>query len=100
MKYELKELEDGSHALTRYGETVRPATNSEIEFWSTLREVEMQRDVAVTHIAEWCAAIDKNGSDWDSWDDYYKDACYRKSELLEIRRILDEAIEKAKKESI
>lgn len=58
--------------------------------------VERQRDVAIQHIAEWCVAIDANGSDWDAWDEYYKDASCRDEALPEIRALLDAAIIKAK----
>ena len=60
---------------------------------------EAQRDAAIKHIAEWCVAIDVNGGGWDDWDEYYKDAMYsdRKS-LPEIRSMLIEAIESARKQ--
>jgi hypothetical protein len=53
-----------------------------------------QRDVAVAHIAAWCVAIEQNGTGWDDWDEFYKDAVYRESSLPEIRRLLTQAIEK------
>jgi len=64
-----------------------------------IKEAEDQRDAAIRHIAEWCVAIEVNGSGWDDWDEYYKDAMYsdRKS-LLEIRCLLVEAIEAARKQ--
>ena len=54
---------------------------------------EEQRDAAIRHIADWCVAIDVNGSGWDDWDEYYKEAMYsdRKS-LPEIRGLLMDAI--------
>lgn len=60
---------------------------------------EAQRDAAIKHIAEWCVAIEVNGSGWDDWDGYYKDAMYsdRKS-LPEIRDLLVEAIEMERKQ--
>jgi hypothetical protein len=64
-----------------------------------IKEAEAQRDSAIKHIAEWCVAIEVNGSGWDDWDEYYKDAMYsdRKS-LPEIRGLLVEAIEAARKQ--
>lgn len=58
----------------------------------------LQRDVAITHLARWCVAIEKNGSGWDDWDEFYKDAAWRKNALPAIRELLDKAIEKAKTE--
>lgn len=56
-----------------------------------------QRDAAIQHIAEWCVAIDVNGTGWDDWDEYYKDAMYRESALPDIRALLVDAIEAARK---
>ena len=58
---------------------------------------EAQRDAAIKHIADWCVAIDVNGSGWDDWDEYYKDAMHsdRKS-LTEIRGLLMDAIVNAR----
>ena len=64
----------------------------------TIEELTMQRDVAIKHIAEWCVAIDVNGSGWDDWDEYYKDAMDRDSGLPEIRGLLVDAIEAARKQ--
>ena len=59
---------------------------------------EAQRDTAIRHIADWCVANDVNGSGWDDWDEYYKEAMYsdRKS-LPEIRGLLMDAIVAARK---
>lgn len=76
-------------------------TNNECErcrlIAERLDELERQRDEAVRHIAEWCVAIDVNGSGWDDWDDYYKDAMYREKALPEIRGLLVKEIEVARK---
>ena len=48
-----------------------------------------QRDMAILMLAEWAAAIDRNGSGWDDWDKYYKDAAFRPGPL---RQRLDKAI--------
>ena len=63
-----------------------------------LEEATKQRDVAIKHIADWCIAIDVNGGGWDDWDDYYKDAFYREQELPEIRELLVDAFESARKQ--
>jgi hypothetical protein len=54
-----------------------------------LATVEAQRDTAVGMLAEWCVAVDVNGSGWDDWDEHYKDAMYRPNPL---RAELDAAI--------
>jgi hypothetical protein len=61
----------------------------------TFEEVVKQRDYAIKMLADWCVAIDVNGGGWDDWDDYYKDARYRKTEIPELRELLDDAIDKA-----
>lgn len=48
-----------------------------------------QRDEAVAMLADWCAAVQRNGTGWDDWDEYYKDASFRP---CGIRDLLDEAI--------
>ena len=48
-----------------------------------------QRDCALQMLADWCVAIDKNGTGWDDWDEYYKDAAYREGPL---RSLLDAEI--------
>lgn len=45
-------------------------------------------------LAEWCVAIELNGSQWDDWDEFYKDAAFRDSPL---RNDLDDAINEARK---
>ena len=47
------------------------------------------RDMAIRMLAEWCAAIDRNGAYWDSWNEYYRNAAFRHGAL---RRRLDKAI--------
>jgi hypothetical protein len=61
----------------------------------TFDEVVRQRDHLLKMLADWCVAIDVNGGGWDDWDEYYKNARYRKIEVLELRELLDEAIEKS-----
>ena len=51
-------------------------------------------EIALQMLAEWVVSIDKNGTGWDDWDEYYKDAAYRDSP---IRKDLDEAIYEARK---
>ena len=60
-------------------------------------DLKKQRDVAIRHLAEWCAAIKKNGGDWDEWDQYYKDARFNEHALSEIRVLLDRAIEQSER---
>ncbi len=55
-----------------------------------------QRDIAIWMLAEWCAAIDRNGASWDDWDEYYKDAAFRPGPL---RQRLDKAIAEVKEQN-
>ncbi len=60
---------------------------------ATIEALTIQRDVAINHIADWCVAIDVNGSGWDDWDEYYKEAMYSdRQSLAEIRGVLMDAI--------
>ena len=56
---------------------------------------QLRRDLetALSLLAEWCVAVDVNGTGWDDWDEYYKDAMYRPGPL---RGQLDKAIEQAR----
>lgn len=39
---------------------------------------------AVQMLADWCDAIRDNGTGWDDWDEYYKDAAYRPCDIREL----------------
>ena len=52
-------------------------------------------DVAIGMLAAWCVAVDVNGTGWDDWDEYYKDAAYRPGPL---RERLDAAIAEVRKQ--
>ena len=58
-----------------------------------LQDKDDQLDAAITMLAEWCVAVDENGTGWDDWDEHYKDAMYRPGPL---RERLDVAISKAR----
>lgn len=55
----------------------------------------LQNDLrtALAMLAGWCVAVDENGTGWDDWDEYYKDAMYRDGPL---RARLDKAIAEAR----
>lgn len=59
------------------------------EEWAVL--LRKERDSAINMLAGWCAAITHNGTGWDDWDEWYKEAAYRPCFL---RVVLDEAIAK------
>lgn len=62
-------------------------------------EIEVLRndlDTALCMLADWCVAVDENGTGWDDWDEYYKDAMYREGPL---RAQLDKAIAEARERS-
>ena len=68
-----------------------------------IEELTKQRDVAVKHIADWCIAVEVNGSGWSGWDDWghlYKDALHNPGALPEIRELLDAAIAIAREDAI
>jgi hypothetical protein len=50
-------------------------------------------DTALGMLADWCVAVDVNGTGWDDWDEHYKDAMYRDGPL---RAMLDKAIAEAR----
>jgi hypothetical protein len=53
--------------------------------------VEEQLKYAIELLADWCEGVD-NGSSWDYWDNYYKEARYTKD--IPIRELLDEEFKK------
>ena len=61
-----------------------------------LEKAEKYAAVAIGMLADWCVAVDQNGTSWDDWDEHYKDAMYR---TCSIREPLDEAIKAAKEAS-
>ncbi len=56
--------------------------------------VEEKLALALTLLAEWVVAVKHNGTGWDDWDTYYKDAAYAKGPL---RKDLDAEIERVRK---
>ncbi len=58
-----------------------------------LQEKDDQLEAAINMLAEWCVAVDENGTGWDDWDEHYKDAMYRPGPL---RERLDVAISKVR----
>lgn len=66
------------------------------ELTQMLGENEVLRNdlnTALWMLAEWCVAVDMNGTGWDDWDEYYKDAMYRDGPL---RSQLDKVIAEAR----
>ncbi len=60
--------------------------------------VEEKYKIALQMLAEWCVAIQLNGTMWDDWDEYYyKDVTERPGplsqdldeEICEARKIMD-----------
>ena len=60
-----------------------------------LEKAEKDAAVAIGMLADWCVAVDQNGTGWDDWDEHYKDAMYRP---CPIREQLDEAIKVSQEE--
>lgn len=57
------------------------ALNSDLRF--ATRELQEKLKCAIEMLADWCVAIEENGTSWDSWDEHYKDARYRNNILRE-----------------
>ena len=60
------------------------------ELAARVNELTLQRDAAVTLLAEWCHAVD-GGAGWDYWDNHYKEARWGKGIL---RSLIDAEIAK------
>ena len=58
-----------------------------------LATVTMERDEAISILANWIHDIDRNGGGWDDWDENYKDAKYRNTV---IRSLIDREVERLK----
>lgn len=56
--------------------------------------LEEENALLLQMLAEWVVAVEINGTSWDDWDEYYKDAAYRPGPL---RNKLDDAIHEARK---
>lgn len=85
---------------TAYGETTaafiaaaNPATIRSL--LAELDEARRDADIAIGMLAEWCVAVDVNGTGWDDWDEHYKNAAYRPGPL---RERLDAAIDAMKEQ--
>lgn len=39
-----------------------------------IEELKKQRDAALELLANWCIAVDLNGSNWDDWEEWYHKA--------------------------
>jgi len=46
-------------------------------------------------LAHWICSVSHNGTNWDDWDEAYKDAAYRDSP---IRDMIDKKVEEVKKQ--
>lgn len=46
--------------------------------------LEAERDAAITMLAKWIDGVDRNGSNWDGWDHYYKTAKYSGTPIREL----------------
>lgn len=83
----------------RIAELEQKLSNHEVEIddylCDQLTHLANQRDIAIDMLAEWCVAVDKNGTGWDDWDEHYKDAKYRPTP---IRELLDQRIREVEKQ--
>ena len=58
-----------------------------------LAGLEEKLHISLSMLADWCVAVDCNGSGWDDWDEHYKQAMYR---ACPLREDLDKAIAEAR----
>ncbi len=49
-----------------------------------IRKLTVERNVAITLLANWCVQVEDNGASWDDWDEGYKDANSRPGPLREL----------------
>ena len=56
-------------------EKIEPVRDLESE----LAKVTKERDYAIRHLTEWAHAIDTQGSNWDEWDEWFKDVWHADS---------------------
>ena len=79
-----------SEEKTQIADGVASELNAELDALRKENEqLRLERDDAIKMLAEWCAAVEENGTGWDDWDEYYKNARYRPCFL---RELLDAAI--------
>ena len=65
------------------------------ELQAEVERVREERGIAIGMLSGWCIAVDQNGTGWDDWDEWYKDAAYRPGPL---RALLDAEIARLKAE--
>lgn len=83
------------HQVTAQAAELEALRAERDELRTRLEAAERDRDIALGMLAAWCVAVDVNGTGWDDWDEYYKDAAYRPGPL---RGLLDRAIAEEKAE--
>ena len=58
---------------------------------SEYEQLHQDLNTSLDMLAAWCVAVELKGSNWDDWDDYYKNAAYRPGPM---RERLDAALAK------
>lgn len=71
------------------------APRVDVDAISENEQLRRDLEIALDMLAQWCVAVDVNGTGWDDWDEYYKDAAYRPGPL---REQLDAAIAEVRKQ--
>lgn len=94
MKMPEPALEQGFHGGLFLAQDYYSADQLEAYAAAKVAEERERLDIALAMLAEWCVAVDTNGTGWDDWDEHYKDAMYRPGPL---RELLDEAIAEVRK---
>lgn len=61
---------------------------------ATLEQELNDANILAIHIHNWCNAIEKRGTGWDDWDEYYKDAHTREDERVYklVKKYISQAI--------
>jgi len=89
------ELYYGGNHVAAAAAIVRDISEGYIQFSDVLEGVKVERDLAIRMLAKWCTSVELKGSDWDAWDEHYKNAAHRPGPL---RELLDAAIMEIKVE--
>jgi len=48
------------------------------------KAIQAKLDFSVELLADWCVAVNENGSGWDYWDGYYKEAMWGNNLIREL----------------
>lgn len=64
------------------------------EAQARISELEVALRMAEENLTGWCDAIDNNGTGWDDWDEWFKDAKYERNGKPSVLSVIHSALEK------